>query len=74
MKVSISSLNDINEFLHLAQMAEGDVTVRKGKFCVDGKSPLGVLSLNMSDGAQVDFIPSPMNQPLIDFLAPFEIK
>ena len=27
----------------------------RGKFCIDGKSILGVLSLDMSDGVQVEY-------------------
>ncbi len=74
MKVSISSINDIYRFVELAQNAEGDVVVRKGKFCVDGRSALGVLSLNLTSGVTIEFAPTPANQPLIDFLEQFEVK
>ena len=74
MKVTITSLNDINDFIALAQRVEGDIVVRKGKFCVDGKSAMGVLSLDVTTGVTVDFIPSPNNQFFIDFLEQFETK
>ena len=74
MKVSISSINDIYKFVELAQNVEGDIVVRKGKFCVDGRSALGVLSLNLTSGATVEFAPTPSNQFMIDYLEQFEVK
>lgn len=74
MKVSISSINDIYKFVELAQSVEGDIVVRKGKFCVDGRSALGVLSLNLTSGATIEFAPTPSNQFMIDYLEQFEVK
>lgn len=74
MKVSISSINDIYKFVELAQNVEGDIVVRKGKFCVDGRSALGVLSLDLTYGATIEFAPTPNNQFMIDYLEKFEIK
>lgn len=74
MKVSISSINDIYKFVELAQKVEGDIVVRKGKFCVDGRSALGVLSLNLTSGATIEFAPTPSNQFMIDYLEQFEVK
>jgi len=74
MKISISSINDIYKLVELAQNVEGDIVVRKGKFCVDGRSALGVLSLNLTSGATIEFAPTPSNQFMIDYLEQFEVK
>ena len=53
MRIKINSLNDVYDFVKHAQDVEGDIIVSKGKFYVDGKSVLGILSLDMSDGVNV---------------------
>ena len=55
MRIKINSLNDIYDFVAHAQDVNGDVIVSKGKFHVDGKSALGILSLNMSEGVNVTY-------------------
>lgn len=55
MRIKINSLNDAYEFVKHAQDVKGDIIVSKGKFHVDGKSVLGILSLDMSDGASVTY-------------------
>lgn len=53
MRIKINSLNDVYDFVKHAQDVEGDIVVSKGIFHVDGKSVLGILSLDMSDGVNV---------------------
>ena len=55
---SITSLNrisDLGEFVNEASKVEGAVTVRKGVYCVDGKSIMGMVSIDVSTGFTVEY-------------------
>ena len=71
MRIKIDNLNDIHELVKQAQAVDGDVIISKGKFAVDAKSTLGVLSIDMSDGATIDFPEAAID--FKDFLNKFEI-
>lgn len=53
--VRIRGVADAATLVEHAKEINTDVTIRHGKFCIDGKSILGVLSLDMSDGVQVEY-------------------
>ena len=55
MTVRIKGVADAATLVEHAKEINTDVTIRHGKFCIDGKSILGVLSLDMSDGVQVEY-------------------
>jgi phosphocarrier protein HPr len=55
MTVRIRGVADATTLVEHAKEINTDVTIRHGKFCIDGKSILGVLSLDMSDGVQVEY-------------------
>ena len=51
--ISIKSLNDVYKFVEKAQAVDGDVTVRRGRYNVDGKSVMGIFSIDMSQDVTV---------------------
>ena len=53
--IKISDCPAIYEMVQLANQVDGDVTFRKGMYCVDGKSLMGVLSINCSTGVTVEY-------------------
>lgn len=53
MIISIKGLNDVYKFISKAQAVDGDVTVRRGRYNVDGKSVMGVFSVDMSQDVTV---------------------
>lgn len=55
MRVRIRGVTDAALFVGHAKEAKEDVIIKRGKFCVDGKSILGVLSLDMADGVLVEY-------------------
>ena len=55
MTVRIRGVADAATLVEHAKAINTDVTIRHGKFCIDGKSILGVLSLDMSDGVRVEY-------------------
>lgn len=55
MIISIHGLYDVYTFIEKAQLVCGDVNVKRGVYCVDGKSALGVLSIDMSQDVTVTY-------------------
>ena len=55
MIISINYISDIKDFIAEAQKVDGAVLVRKGSYCVDGTSILGMLSLDTSQPIIVSY-------------------
>lgn len=53
MIISIKSLNDVYTFISKAQAVDGDITIRRGRYTIDGKSVLGIFSLDMSQNVSI---------------------
>lgn len=48
MKINLNKYNDVKEFIKLAQNSEAEIALKSGKYIVDGKSILGIFSLDLS--------------------------
>ena len=70
--IKIVNINDLKEFVKKANDIEGDVIIQKGKFFVDGKSLLGLLSINISDHCRI-YYPKD-NIEFENFISSFECK
>lgn len=74
MKQKLIRLKDVEEvlcFTSNSNLVEGDIIVRRGKYCIDGKSSLGIAALDASAGVVVEY---PEEAELFDkFLERFEI-
>lgn len=55
MFVKINGFKDISDVIKQATLVDGDVTYKKGKYVVDGKSTLGVMSLDLSTGVTIEY-------------------
>ena len=55
INIKIQGINDVNAFIQHARDVDGDVLVHRGRFCIDGKSILGMFSLDVSDGCTVEY-------------------
>lgn len=53
--ISISGLKDVYDFIKEAAKVEGDVTLKRGKYVVDAKSFLGVLSIDVSQDTTISY-------------------
>lgn len=53
--IKITSVNDVINFVKEASKIEEDVTVLKGRYVIDGKSIMGVMSIDMSTGMTVEY-------------------
>ena len=69
--IQIDNISDVYEFIKFASRVDGDVLVSKGKFTVDGKSFLGIFSLDISKPVIVLY-PSDAGE-FAEFIRPFEV-
>jgi hypothetical protein len=54
--IKINNYDDIKTFVDLASKVNcGDVDVIRGKYCIDARSFLGVLGVDMSTGVTVEY-------------------
>lgn len=72
IRIKMNELSKVYAFAELAQGVQGDILVQRGRWCVDGKSALGLLALDMSQGALVIY---PEDAAAFEqFIKQFEIK
>jgi phosphotransferase system HPr-like phosphotransfer protein len=70
--IKITNLKDLSNFILEASKVEGDVLVHRGKFCVDGKSLMGMMSIDISNGCRIDY---PENEKdFEEYLKKFELN
>ena len=48
MLIDLQNVSRVKEFVTLAQKYTAEITLSSGKYCVDGKSILGIFSLDLS--------------------------
>lgn len=53
--IVINGINDVCDFIKASNLVDGDVTLVKGRYIVDGKSIMGVLSLDMTSPIHVEY-------------------
>lgn len=53
--IKMNNVTDVMNFVKEASKIEGDVTVLKGRYIIDGKSVMGVMSIDMSTGMTVEY-------------------
>lgn len=53
--IKITEIDDVNKFVQYAKNVRGDVLVSRGQFCINGKSILGIYSLDVSQGCTVQY-------------------
>lgn len=55
MYVAINTINKVTEFVQKASQVDGDVICTKGRYATDGKSIMGVFSIDISEGIMVEY-------------------
>lgn len=53
--ITIDGITDVINFVHCAAEVDGDVICHKGKYAVDGKSFMGLMSIDISTGITVEY-------------------
>lgn len=55
MKIKLNMLDDIRSFTNSCTSSEGDISVKQGRYTVNGKSILGIFSLDLSQEIIVSY-------------------
>ena len=55
MYIAINTINKATEFVQKASQVDGDVICTKGLYTIDGKSIMGVFSIDISEGIMVEY-------------------
>ncbi|MEY8425079.1 HPr family phosphocarrier protein [Lachnospiraceae bacterium 38-14] len=53
-KVALNSVNDVKAFVNITFRAEKDVDIHCGKYHIDGKSIMGIFSLELDKAIEVE--------------------
>lgn len=56
MRVKFNTFDKVNQFIRTTTSLESDVFVKSGKYIVDGKSVMGIYSLDLSKELEVEII------------------
>lgn len=72
LTISIKGLHDVYTFISKAQAVDGDITVTRGRYAVDGKSVLGIFSLDMSQDVTVSYPETALE--FEDFILQFKVN
>lgn len=51
--IKVNALTDVTELVRLANSVDGDIEIRKGRWCIDAASFMGVMSIDLSTGVTV---------------------
>ena len=52
-KIMLESINDVKKFVSIVSMYDFDVGLASGRYAVDGKSIMGIFSLDLSSPIQL---------------------
>lgn len=74
VEITLNWLNDIKRFVRLAENIEGGVTLKRGKFVVDGTSLLGIISLNPTEPCIVEYDKNEDTAEFDEFLISFSTE
>ena len=55
MYIAINTINKVTEFIQKASQVDGDVICTKGRYTINGKSIMGVFSIDISEGVMVEY-------------------
>ncbi len=53
MLIKLNTIDNVKEFVNICNKYDADIDVKQNKFTVDGKSILGIFSLNLMDQLDV---------------------
>lgn len=68
MVVKFKNIDDVEAFLNVTQSLRGDVIVGEGNVQVDGKSPMGVMGLDLNKEYPVFLLEKDKAKEIGDFI------
>lgn len=70
VKIKLSTIADVRDFVNIVAAYDGEIDLISGKYVVDGKSIMGIFSLNLLDPITLQ-TDGPFTEELFKKLAPF---
>ncbi len=70
--VMLDNLDAVKEFNHAALENHGDITLFGGRYIIDGKSIMGILSMDLSKPIKVE-IDDPVNKDVLATIDKFRV-
>ena len=61
-KIKLALAEDIKKFVNEARTFTSDINVRSGNYVVDGKSILGLFSINTSNPIEIELVSSNLEE------------
>lgn len=61
-KIKLALAEDIKKFVNKARTFTSDINVRSGNYVVDGKSILGLFSINTSNPIEIELVSSDLEE------------
>ena len=61
-KIKLALAEDIKKFVNEARTFTSDINVRSGNYVVDGKSILGLFSINRSNPIEIELVSSDLEE------------
>ena len=73
IKIMLSTIADVRDFVNIVAAYDGDIDLISGRYIVDGKSIMGIFSLNLLDPITLQ-TEGPDADELLEKLARFTVK
>ena len=73
IKIMLSTIADVRDFVNIVAAYDGDIDLISGRYVVDGKSIMGIFSLNLLDPITLQ-TEGPDADALLEKLARFTVK
>lgn len=54
-KIRFNSVDDVKKYIAKAMMINGDIVIRHSIYVIDGKSIMGIFSLNLENELDIEF-------------------
>ncbi|MCD8391035.1 MAG: HPr family phosphocarrier protein [Firmicutes bacterium] len=70
--IQLQSLDEVKEFNRAALENHGDITLFSGKYIIDGKSIMGILSMDLSKPIKVE-VEDPVNKDVLQAIDKFRV-
>ena len=68
VKIKLSTVDEVNEFVNIASLNQGDVDIRQERYVVDAKSILGILSLDLKKVLILDIYGGDLKEKIDKFI------
>ena len=73
-QIKLNSITDVKEFVNITFKAENDVDLICGKYHIDGKSIMGIFSLDLSKPIELNIHAEDDVDTILDVLKPYVIE